>query len=95
MSDNNEILMQVHKEIGELSATVRPMVKDIREIRLQTTATNGRVSKAEDSILIINEKLADFQKRLETPNWAKITWQKIVLFLGATGTILAYVIEKI
>ena len=95
MSDNNEILMKVHQEIGSLSATAERMEVDIKEIKVQTTATNGRVTKAEDRLNNIDERLEDFQRRLETPNWARITWQKIVFFLGAIGTLGAFIIEKL
>ena len=103
----SKILIEVHRTLGEhsanfkaLSENIAELKKDVKEIKVQTTKTNGRVSELEIGhknnkfqISKIVERLDNIEKGKK--GIFKLSWQVIVAIAGAVAIIIAAVIERL
>lgn len=89
-----KILMEIHQTLGHHGGILSTIRDDVAETKKEAKKTNGRVNTLENQVVTLQQQMLQLKG---VPHKAPITldWQKIVLFLGAIATILAYVIEKV
>lgn len=105
MTSIEEILMDVHKQIGAQGALLQSISRDVRETKAEAKNTNGRVSKLEmreeardEKVLELAGAFLQLQTDIKKPtaeSWFKLDWQKMILFFGSLATILALAIERL
>lgn len=101
-----KILMDIHQQIGGLTASVAAVAEDVRETKAdgketkkQAYATNGKVLRNIEDIKVLQTQLNQLKPVTEKPVTVKkaveVTWQHIVLFLGGAATLIAFTIERL